>query len=241
MSLSQCKFTNSVESKEVNIFNTLTGAEQVNIDNCIFNNSNFEIQKSQTMTSIENTFKSTNINIRYSNSMFHRNSFTGEFRIQYFNSYLNQINNNIFVDIEAYSYFIDVDHNSKLYLTNNKISTSTENFSLVKIFRYGKCYMDNNNIEIKPDQILSSVEFGGELYVSNNNFNKKDIEIAAYDCKVFIEKNNKLTDNIIQINKNSIDNEIEINKKSIDNETEINFLLTERNIIKPSNKYVSVC
>lgn len=239
LSFSGCEFTNDIESKDVKIFNILEGAEKVNINECKFNTSNYEIQKSTTMIS-NNIFNSTDSNIRFSNSIFHRNNFSGNFRMDFFNSFLSHINNNVFIDIEGYYGIIRVDHNTNLYLTNNKIMITNknlgtescdslsdskvllvlpQNFSLVNVNRHSKCYIDNNNIEIKSDQILSTVEFGGELYVSNNTFNRNDIEIAGYDCKVFIEKNNKL----------------------IDNDETIKFFMSERNIIKPSNKYISFC
>lgn len=218
ISFSGCEFTNDVGSKDVKIFNILTSLDQVNINECVFNNSNYEIQKSNTVIITNNIFKSTDSNIRFSNSIFHRNEFNGNFRMDFFNSFLTHINNNVFVDIECHYGLIRVDHNSNLYLTNNKITTISENFRLINVNRRSKCYIDNNNIEIKPNQILSTVEFESELYISNNTFNKNDIEVAGYDCKVFIEKNNKLIDNV-----------------------ELKFFMSERDIIKPSNKYISFC
>jgi len=191
ISFSNCIFENDItfkDSKNVNIFYIKDGTEQINIENCIFNNSQFEIQHSNTSIITNNEFTATNINIRYSNCMFYKNDFKGYFRLHLFNSYLAQINNNNFTDIDAYSYFIDADHNTKLYLTNNTFTTENENFSLVKVFRCSKCYMDNNNIELKNNQILSTVEFGGELYISNNTFNKNDIEVSCYDGEMYTEK-----------------------------------------------------
>jgi len=218
ISFSNCIFENDKnfkDSNNINIFYIKEEAEQINIENCIFNDSQFEIQNTNTSIITNNEFTATNINIRYSNCMFYRNNFKGYFRLHLFNSYLAQINNNNFTDIDAYSYFIDADHQTKLYLTNNKITSASENFSIVKVFRSSQCYMDNNNIELKDNQILSTVEFGGELYISNNTFNKNDIEIACYDSKVYTEKNNKLINNL---------------------DEEIKFIFTDRNIIKPTNK-----
>lgn len=226
-SFSGCEFVNDIGSEYVNLFHIMEGSEEVNISDCKFNNSNFEIQKSNAVTLIGNTFALTDINLRFTNAMFHRNSFSGKFRLSTFNSYLVNISNNVFIDVDAYGYLISADHKSKLYLTNNKIINTNEildkessviprNFSLVNVNRHSKCYIDNNNIELKSNQILASVEFEGELYISNNTFNKKDIEIAGYDCTISTEKNNK----------------------SIDDET-INFFLTEKNITKPSGKYIS--
>jgi len=217
LSFSVCEFTNL--SNEVKIFNILEGSEEVNINNCKFSNSSYEIQKSNIAILTDNIFTSTDSNIRYSNSMFHRNNFNGNFRMSFFNTYLTQINNNNFIDIEAYAYCISADHKSKLYLTNNKITTTKENFRLVNVDRHSKCYIDNNDIEIKPDQLLVTVNFESELFVSNNKFNKDDIEIAGYDCKIFIEDNNKLANY----------------------DTLAKFFLSERNIIKPSQKYISFC
>jgi hypothetical protein len=149
--------------------------------------------------------------------MFYKNDFKGYFRLNLFNSYLVQINNNNFTGIDAYSYCIDADHHTKLYLTNNKITTESENFSIVKVFRSSKCYMDNNNIELKDNQILSTVEFMGTLYISDNTFNKTEIEIACYGASVYANKNNKLINNL---------------------NAEIKFIFTDRNIIKPTNKGV---
>jgi hypothetical protein len=219
VSFIDCNFNNDKNSNYVKIFNIKEGAKEINIIDCIFTNSNFEIQNTEVSIITDNKFVSTDIAIRYSNAMFHKNVFNGLFRLSMFNSYLTNINNNIFNDIDSHSYFIDADHNSKLYLTNNKITTFNKNFSLININRYSKCYVDNNDIEIKNNQILSSVTFNGELYISNNRFNKNDIEIAGYDCNIFIEKNNELKDS---------------------NE-ELKFFLSERGIIKPTNTYFSIC
>jgi hypothetical protein len=216
---SNCIFENNIESKNVLLFKVKEGAEQVNINDCKFNNSNYEIENVNMAIFTGNEFNSTDMNIRFSNSMFHRNNFNGSFRLGIFDSHLVQINNNTFDNVENNYYLINADYKSALYLTNNKITTATEKFNLVNINRHSKCYIDNNNIALKEDQILSSAEFGGELYVSNNTFNKNDIEIAGYDCKIGIEENNKL----------------------INSDEELKFFLTERNIIKPSNTYFSFC
>ena len=223
LSFSNCAFENdknNKDSKDVNIFYIKDGTEQITIEKCIFNNSNFEIQNANTSIISNNRFMSTDINIRYSNCMFYKNQFEGYFRLNLFNSYLVQINSNNFIDIDAYSYCINADHNTKLYLTNNKITTNNEKFSIVKVFRNNNCYMDNNNIELKDNQILSTVEFMGELYVLDNTFNKNDIEVAYYDAKLYTDKNNKLINNL---------------------NDEIKFVVTERDIIKPTSKGITLC
>jgi len=57
------------------------------------------------------------------------------------------------------------------------------------------------------------------LLVSNNSFDKNNIEISAHDSIIASEKNNKL----------------------LDSNDGVIFLISERGIIKPTNSYITIC
>ncbi|QKF94657.1 putative pectin lyase [Fadolivirus algeromassiliense] len=210
----------------IKIFDVKSGAEKVNIDNCSFNGCNFELQSVNAATLNNNILKSTTICLRYTNSILYENKFSGLFRINMFNAHLTQINDNIFDSFFDPYYCIDADHNSNLYFNNNKIKTTYDKFNeftIIKVYRYSKCYVKHNNVTIKPTQMLASVEFGGEIYISDNMFNKNKVEVACHDGNVCIGKNNICDE---------FSNDENVFK-------EVEFVLSERDIIKPDRKYIS--
>lgn len=169
-----------VQNKHINLVSIPKSAKNLEVKNCFCQDVDLYFDKCQTTMIERNQFTNTYIFMRFANGSMYMNVFYGKVRLDLFNCTSFIISHNAFIDVHSPYKIFDIDHNSIVFFTSNRVKAGTPSTdNILTVYRYSRCIISECSFQIPHNQLFGTVSFGSSVDLGLCSFNQPVIEVAS--------------------------------------------------------------